>query len=412
MPGSPLRRLAFPALLLTAALSCPPPAAFAEGPAPAALPDSASQEVALQRALDQTFTLNFQRIELGDAFKRIAGEAKISLSVDPACYDLLPYGSTTRVSADFRQSRVRDALEEVLLPLALTQTTASGTVMIQPSNPLMRIGRRADLEELKLLQELRTGQDLRPAQGGTFNLTDAIRTAMDGRKDLVISMPAEGDAAALEQVRRQLPMSPYRALELYTQLTHQVWFVEAGALFGGPTGGTIRIMTGRQWVERQLDRPIQITASNQPLEDVVAELSHASGVRIVPEPGLYQAVPRINLASNNQTLRGTLEFLAGVTRIAFDVREDSILLHLAPGPNEAGAGTAKSDAYVGRIAVPVGNGMQMDLLVRESDLPPEVNDLRKRRLQEVLDGLGRSLAAPPVPATAPATHPAETQAAK
>src|SRR5271170_1511098 len=119
-------------------------------------PPPASAEVALQRALDQPFNLVLEKVEIAEAFKQIAGTAKIALTVDPACYDFLPYGPTTRVSADFRNSKLRDAIEQVLITLGLQQTVSGSAVIIRPSAPLMHIGRRAQLDELKLLQDLRS----------------------------------------------------------------------------------------------------------------------------------------------------------------------------------------------------------------------------------------------------------------
>jgi len=403
---------------------------------PARAAGDAEADIALQRALDQPLTLVLQKTELSEAFKQIASAAKISLQVDPACYDLLPYGPTTRVSVDFKQSKLRDALDEVLIPLGLQKSVSGNSVLIRPSNPLLHIGRRADWEELKLIKDLWTSADLKMPAAGPFNLPDAIRAALDGRKDLLVVMP--GDPApspapglppaaasassekALEQIARQLPMSAYRALEMYCQLTNQIWFVEAGAQAGGSPGGTIHIMSPKQWiVQRQLAKPIQIARTNEPLEVVVADLTHASGIRFVPEPGLYQAVPVVSLRSDNGTVKQTLEALAGATRIAFEVRDDSILLHLSPGPGGAPA-PARSDTIVGRISVPVGpNGLMMDLFIREMDLSPDLNEQRKRHLQDAIDGLQKTWTAAPslpsVPASSgpgtavgPATRPAAT----
>src|SRR5678809_1501400 len=72
-------------------------------------------EIALQRQLDQPLTLSLVNVPLSDAFKQIAAAAKVPLQIDPACYELLPYGETTRVSVDFKQSKLRDALDEVLI---------------------------------------------------------------------------------------------------------------------------------------------------------------------------------------------------------------------------------------------------------------------------------------------------------
>src|SRR3954462_1370751 len=138
-------RLAMPAILSCILLGLPAAVIRAA---------DSDAEITLQRSLDQPLTLVLQKAELSEAFKQIASAAKISLQVDPACYDLLPYGATTRVSVDFKQSKLRDALDEVLIPLGLQKSVAGNAVLIRPSNPLLRIGRRADWEELKLIKDL------------------------------------------------------------------------------------------------------------------------------------------------------------------------------------------------------------------------------------------------------------------
>jgi hypothetical protein len=407
-------RLSLPLVLLALAAALAVPARAAE--------TDAAAEVALQRTLDQPITLTLPATELHEVFNQIAAAAKVPLQVDPACYDLLPYGRTTRIEFDARQSRLRDALEDVVVPLGLQQTVVGKTILIRPSGPLFHIGRRATWEELKLLQDLHNAEPLKAppaappsaaAASVPFDLTTALRAALEGRKDLLVSfanaITDEASTAALDSIRKQLPMNPYRALEVYAQATGQVWFVEAGPLTEGPTGGSIRIMSRRQWIERQLDRPVQVSASNEALEKVVADLSHASGVNIVPEPGLFQLVPRVNLASDNATLRRTLEFLAGGTGIAFDVRDDSILLrHRPPGAADRPA----SDEIVGRIALPMGkDGLTMDLLLRESDLPRELNDRRKKAIREYIDALQKQWTPAPPPAAPAPTPPAPAQPA-
>jgi len=386
-------------------------------PAAAAAPPSATAaEIELQRKLDLPFNLTLQKVELSEAFKQIAATAQISLQVDPACYDALPYGATTRVSADFRQSKLRSAIEEVLVPLGLQQTASGATVVIRPSGPLARIGRRADWEELKLLQELRTSPDLTPAGNGEFDWSTALRGALENRPHLVISFAGEPAVPravhdrAMEQVKKQLPLTAYRALELYTQLTHQIWYVEAGPLAGS---GSIHVMPMRPWIDRQLQRPIQLAFSSAPLDQVVAELSHVSGIHFTPEPGLYRAVPLVSLAATNCSVLQALETLSGATPIAFDIRDDSILLRLAgnpPATQGAGGGAVRTvDSIVARIAVPVGTtGVSMDVLIHESDMTPELNELRKRKIGEALGALEKAWA--PSPGTtvpAPGTQPAK-----
>ncbi len=373
-------------------------------------------EVTLQRTLDQPFNLTLTKTPLSEAFKQIAATAKISMQVDPACYDLLPYGATTLVSADFRQAKLRDAIEEVLVPLGLQQAVSGSTLIIRPSAPLARIGRRAYWEELKLLQDLRT-TEVKAAADGSFDFRTALRGALD-RPELVVAIGDEGVTGAtrdkaLDQIKKQLPLSAFRALEMYTQATNQVWFVEAGpgANGGSGAGGMVRVMTMKAWMQRQLERPIQLDLTNAPLNQMVDDLTHLSGIRFVPAPGLYQTVPVVSVRSNNGSVLQTLEALAGGTRIAFDVREDSILLHIAG--NEPPA-PPKSDVIVGRISVPVGVGNDktlMDVYIRESDLPAEVNDVRKKKIQEAIDAMQRQWEGSPATAPAPEELPVTTQPA-
>jgi hypothetical protein len=361
-------------------------------------------EIALQRALDQPVTLSLQNVSLVEAFKQIAATAKIPLQVDPACYELLPYGDTTRVSVDFRQSKLREGLDVLLFPLGLQTTVAGNAVMIRPTNPLRHIGRRAAWEELTLLAELSKSADVKMPASGPLNLIEGLKSAMEGRKDLQVAITADagggaagGQEAALRQISRQLPMSAYRVLELYCQLTSTVWFVEAGPLAGGPTGGKITLLTPRQWIARQLGRPIQLSRKDEPLEVIVADLTHASGIRFVPEPGLYQSVPVVSLRSDNGTVLQTLEALAGATRISFEVRDDSVLLLLSAGPGNQ----TRGDTIVGRISVPVGTGPEgsmMDVYIRESDLTAEQNQLRKRKIEEAVKTMQKTWTMPAAPA--------------
>lgn len=376
---------------------------------PAPSPPDAG-EVQLQRTLDQPFDLKLDKVALSEAFKQIAETAKIRLQIDPACYRDLPYGETTRVSADFRQSKLRDAIEEVLVPLGLQQAVSGSTVMIRPSGPLARIGRKAEWEELKLLQDLRTTEIKRPANGGEFDWTAALRAALN-REGLIVTIANPDNQAAhdkaMEQLKKLLPMTAFRALETYGQLTNQIWFAETGLGVASATA-TIHIMSERTWINRQLDRPIQLEEDNVPLQKVVEDLTNLSGIRMVPEPGLYLAVPAVRLNSNHGSVIQTLEALAGATKIKFEVRDDSILLTLAG--SAAAAPPARPDAYIGRISLPVSpNGPSLDLFLHESDLPPELNALRKKKLDEAIEALKKAWTAPlapPVPETEPATNKA------
>jgi len=374
---------------------------IAQTPPPPPASNPAAAEIELQRKLDMPFTLLLQKVELAEAFKQIAGAGQITLQVDPECYDALPYGATTRVTADFRESKLRDAIEQVLVPLCLEQIVSGSTIIIRPTAPLSRIGRRADWDELKLLQNLRTASNLKPATT-PFDWTASLRAALDSHPNLVVSMPPPAPEAAtlhdkaIDHLQKQFPLSPFRALELYCQLTNQIWFVEAGPAFGAGKGGggeTIMIMPVRRWIDRQLQRPIKLAFTNAPLQQVIDEISHLSGIRFTPQPGLYQTIPMVSVNSDYSSAIATLKAISGGTGIAFDIKDDSIYLHMATATTmPAQAATTRTDRVVARIAVPVGaNGLTMDILVYESDLPADLNELRKKKLQESIEALQKMM---------------------
>lgn len=316
------RPISLAAALLSLALVITVPLARADAPATAA---ASAAEVQLQRALDNPIDLTLDKTELAKAFDAIASKGKISLQIDQACYDALPYGATTRVNVVFRASPLRLALDEVLSPLGLEQSVSGNTVTVRPTPALQRVGRRAEFEELKLLQTLRQTQ--LPTFAGDW--TETLRTLL-GKPEMTVQLSPPSDPAAsaaadkaLAQVKSILPCTVAQALDAYSAGTGEIWTVNAQ---------NVLILPMKKWIGRQLERPIVIHQNNAPLADVIAELAHLSRIRFQPEPGLYQAVPTVSLNSDNGTVQQTLDALSGATSIAYDVRDDSIFLHLANKP--------------------------------------------------------------------------------
>jgi hypothetical protein len=343
-------------------------------------------EVDLQRKLDAPFDLTLDKIPLQDAFATIAHQAGINIQVDQAVYDCLPYGGTTAVSATFRATPLRNAIDAILTPLSLEKSVSGQAVLIRLSDPLTRLGRRAEWSELQLLQKLHTTQ----LQDLTGDWTRDLRTAL-GEPTITVDITGYDAAAhdrAIAQIKSQLPLATADALDAYARATDKIWWVERG---------NILVMSTHDWIRRRLNQPIVIAFSNAPLEKVVAELQRLSGVRFEPDPGLYAAFPQINLRADNATVQQTLDVLSGTSGISYDVDNDAIALHL---PNSASAAANKNDAIIGRVAVPLGEpGMTFDIFLRESDLSPELDALRKKKLAEALEQLQQRANAP---TTAPA----------
>ena len=69
-------------------------------------------------------------------------------------YDLLPWGEQTNISAKIQNQTLRGALEAITRKLGLTFVLQDEAVELQPMPALKRLGRRASVEELDLLDAL------------------------------------------------------------------------------------------------------------------------------------------------------------------------------------------------------------------------------------------------------------------
>jgi hypothetical protein len=364
------------ALCLTAGL-------FLATPAPSLRAADPAAEIELQRSLDAPIeSLELSNIELPKVFDDLAAKGKIKLQVDPTCYDLLPYGNTTKVSATFRQSKLRDAIDEILKHVGLEKTVSGDKVLILPTAPLLRIGRRATWDELNILATARVEQLPALTNG---NLLQGLRTVLSmDTLQLRDALPAgpEHDAA-IEQVRKQLPTEAWKALDIYAQSTGQIWFVSEN---------TIEVMTQRQWIQRQLDRRIEIKKTNRPLVECVSELAHLSGIHFTPDPGLYALYPQVTLNSTGGTVREILDTLRGVIGINYEIRDDSILLKKMTTDTTPAA--ARTDPILGQIAIPLSGGGEINVFFRESQLPPEVADAIKKQVADSIEKIRKSVNTP------------------
>jgi hypothetical protein len=364
--------------------------------APLSMAASSAGAIALQQALDTPVTLTIERTGLAAALGRLASEGKLSLQIDPRCYDLLPYGAETRITINAQRIAIRNVLNESLTPLGLEMVVTGETALVRPTPALARMTRRVDWEELKLITDLRA----KKVEKLTDNLQSDLRTALC-RPELTIEVgdvDNELQQKALGLIRPKLPLSAASVLDLYAQSIGHIWLVDPA---------TVRLLTPRVWTDRQLDRPTVLQYAATPLAQVVSDLEYRSGLRFVPEPGLYQSINAVNLSSNGGTIRQALDALSGATGLTYDVRPGEIFLR---GPQKNANPTPRVDSIIGRIAVPLTEGMTFDVFVRESDLTPDLQTLRKTKIAAAVAALRASTTQPttlpgevPLPPIIPST---------
>ncbi len=344
--------------------------------APAATrPDGAMY---LQQMLSQRISLNLKTCTLQRAFSTLADTARISIDVQQRVYQLLPLGDRTRISARFKNVSVQAAMESIVGQLALRIRPVGGRLVVMPSRVLRRTGRRATWTELNLLRAL---HGLTVAQIGSnwpVDLSAQLHQPLSAPR--LPMVPGALRNTALAAVRRELPESAAAALDTYARALHRIWYIRHDRIF---------VTSAARWVRHQLHRPVFLHATDAPLQAVLSDLARATGVWCAPAPGLYLAIPTVNVSSNGGSAEQTLAAISGATGMIWRIRREHLVI--APPRPLTAAEPRGRDPIVGMIRIPVADGIHLNLFVRKSQLSAGARKRLGARLQHDLNLLGTQL---------------------
>lgn len=360
-------------------------AALAVRPDPAAALTSAAEpenSIYLQQMMARRISLNLKTSTLRQAFSTLADTAHISIDVQRQVYQLLPLGNHTRISIDFKNVSVRAAMDTIAGELALRVRRVGGRLVVVPSKALRRTGRRATWTELNLLRGLHGATVTHIDNHWPADLPAQLHQPMPAPR-LPIVAKAVRDRA-LAAVRGELPESAVRALNTYARALHRIWYVRNDRLM---------VTRASSWVRSQLHRPVFLHAAARPLQTVLAELARATGVWFAPAPGLYQAIPVVNVNSNGASAEQALAALSGATGMTWRIVGDHVIV--APPRPLAAVGPAQRDPIVGMIRIPLASGIHLNLFLRKSQLSAAVRKRLGTQLQHDLDMLATKLS--PIP---------------
>ncbi len=346
-------------------------------------------EIRVIQALDQRAALNVNDVPLREAIRQLAEAAGVSIEIEPRTLDLLPYGSKTIVSAKIEGRPLRDTLTALLRPLGLTFRPDKGKVSIVPTRPLGRVVRRATWEELATLEMLHSKPwsrelfeslhlQFQDARAGDFKTNRGTLFRLAG---------GVGDGSAAE------------VLEHACDQYGWAWY---------PSGDHIAILTKTMQVERQLETRVSLQYVQTTLSDALLDLADRAGVLLQIDPGALANLPpqtaeRFSLSIDNATVRQALEVVAGQTGLGYSIQPTGIRLTtnpLAPPPSDGGSAgvdaairALRANPIVGHITIPNEDGSSFSFFIREDDLPPEVKEMRKAKIQSAINDIRRSLLA-------------------
>jgi hypothetical protein len=363
-----------------------------------AAPDSSAL---INEALDQPVILKLNTV-LPKAVTSIADKTGVRVDVDPAVWDLLPWGEQTNIDVTFDKQTLRAGLEAVATRLGLTMVLKGQAVELQPMPALRRLGRRATDKEIDALYLLAT-TPLDNLPGGAKDkvtveqLVEAVDTKLQQvRPELAVEFRRR-DLVKPEQqlsVARNATMAD--ALEALSRETTATWY---------PWGRSIVVLPREMQIRNnQLGRPIELRFDGVDISQVLVELEQASGVPFEIEAGAVQRIPpesrRVTLILNPATVQQAMEAISGFTGLDYVVKGEGLYIW----NQSAGVGASSStDPAIGMIQL--DNGVQV--MLRRSHLPPDVQQYIDFRKDKAIANLRQMMREEGFkPSTQPTTAPA------
>jgi hypothetical protein len=362
-----------------------------------ATPDSSAL---INEELDKQVDFKLDKM-LPDALREIENKTGVALRADPAVWELLPWGEQTNVRATIQNQTLRQALSAITRKLGLTYTLGKEEVVLQPIPALRRLGQRSTVQELQAL-DLLAATPMPQITGvpKVQTILAAIDNTIAAKKGAALAIRIEVDKEVRETVL-ELPRnaSMLDALEQIARQTKATWY---------PWGENLVVVPKETQVRNLLGKPFTARYNGADLAQVLEDLRKRAGVDFIIDAGAIQKVPvefrTVKVFWDNVAVGQALESLRGFTGLEFQVVDKGVwVTHPAPAAAQAAGGGGQDPVL---LMMTLENGSQV--LVRQSQIPPEVQAYLKHRTQAEIEQLRQMAKAAgfTAPATQPATQPA------
>ncbi len=355
-----------------------------------------SSSALINEALDQQFKLDIsKKTPLPQIIQQITNETGVPIQATPDVWQLLPWGEQTAIAAKIENQTLRQALEAICRKLGLTFELQDEAVELRPMAALKRMGRRATISELEVLDLLAStplgAEKSEMPLKQLLNLIDSKLSelkspfAVENRYPDDVTVPLARNATLKD------------ALESVAANTPATWY---------PWGKTIVVVNKEEPIRNLLARTISVRFPDVDISQVLSELSTRAGVAFTIEPGAIQRIPpesrKVNLVLTNATIQQALETLAGFTGLSYTVNGKGVYIW-----NESrGGGSSRREPLYGILTLE--NGMQV--LIPQSQVPADLKQYLKHKVDERFASMRKDMKAEGfVPTTQPAstTRPAE-----
>jgi len=345
----------------------------------------------IEQALDEPTKITLETVKLVDAIQAVTEQTGVRIVMSAEVMGLVPQGAETVIQkVDIARVPLREGLTRLFAPLGMDWRVREDGVEVIPKEAIACLGRAPTWGELQLLSELAaTSPGLDEAALGRLQSKVQFQVPETGGTWLTLS-------AAI----RSVGAGP--GDEVLTAACNKLGW--AWCL----SGERLLITSIGEHVRRRLQQPVSLRMNNRPLFDVLSAVSGSAGVPVRVEPGTLTTLP-INLQRNfslnvqQQSVEQVLDSIAAYTGLGYMVGPDGVMFYRpelrgggesrAMEPAAAQTATpSSSNPYVGKVVVPLPDGRSMEWLIRASELPEDLRQMREQDIQEVIDALRRKAA--------------------
>ena len=343
----------------------------------------------IEQLLNKPANIDFRNITLESAFDRLGESIGVKFSLDTSAMAQLPFGSLTQLSAVQLQGMSwRDALKELLKPLALTSQTGSSQIFILGTEELLRQPRKLNLVELDALVRLQNSN----LSDREDNLIKQIREVTRSNFTLIeFGKPRDKtDESCSEDSLSKIPQSANKVLNSYSRHLGKekkvndatTWYLRADLEQGRASSIEIIIVPAKRLIEMKLDRQITIQFKQQPVQTILQDLARQAVLNISFEPGCIAMLDentrnKCTLIMRYGSIKNALAALAGTTGLAYRTSQNGLYIFAGDLLKQ----TAASQPAVGTVTYsnpnPLiciistklpGTDIETMVLIREDDL--------------------------------------------
>jgi hypothetical protein len=278
-----------------------------------------SSSALIGRALDTQMVEFSARGGLLEVMKSIENQTGVRIEAEPSVWEALPWGQDTTIGIHVKNTTVRQTLDVLARRLGLTYRLAEEAIVLEPSPALLRLGRRATLDEVHTLDLLAITLLQMPTESPTIGEMLGAVDARLGTFGLAIQDRAFDTQGLAQTIHIARNATLADALDEIDQQTAATWY---------PWGKTVVVSGKIDAVRLRLGKHVTRRFRDAGLEQVLADLAQYSGVEFTFAPGVLQNVPgkyrHVNLTLDEATVDQTLQILSGATGLRFTPSDQGI----------------------------------------------------------------------------------------